>query len=46
VAKGPGKSQVAVEHRKLGRVDAVAKTKEYWKAALERLKVLLECENT
>jgi uncharacterized protein YndB with AHSA1/START domain len=42
VAKGPGKSQVAVEHRKLGGVAGVAKAKEYWVAALGRLKDLLE----
>jgi hypothetical protein len=41
-AKGAGKSQVAVEHKKLGGVEAVAKVKEYWKAALERLRELLE----
>ena len=42
LAKGTGKSQVAVEHRKLADVDAVAKAKEFWKAALERLKEMLE----
>jgi hypothetical protein len=42
VGKGAGKSQVAVDHKKLADADAVAKAKEYWKAALERLKELLE----
>jgi uncharacterized protein YndB with AHSA1/START domain len=42
VAKGADKSQVAVEHKKLADADAVATVKEYWKAALERLKDVLE----
>jgi Domain of unknown function (DUF4287) len=42
VAKGPGKSQVAVEQKKLGGVAAVAKAKEFWAAALGRLKELFE----
>jgi uncharacterized protein YndB with AHSA1/START domain len=41
-AKGAGKSQVTVQHGKLADAAAVAETKAYWKAALERLKELLE----
>jgi uncharacterized protein YndB with AHSA1/START domain len=41
-AKGEGKSQVTVEHNKLPGAAAVAEMKGYWKAALERLKELLE----
>jgi uncharacterized protein YndB with AHSA1/START domain len=43
-AKGTGKSQVAVQHDNLADVDAVAEIKNYWKAALERLKELLETD--
>jgi uncharacterized protein YndB with AHSA1/START domain len=42
LAKGAGKSQVAVEHRKLAGVQAVAKAKEYWTTALGKLKEMLE----
>jgi uncharacterized protein YndB with AHSA1/START domain len=42
LAKGAAKSQVAVEQKKLAGVEAVAQVKEHWKAALERLKELLE----
>lgn len=40
-AKGPDKSQVSVEHRKLADADAVAQMKAYWGQALERLKEML-----
>ncbi len=42
VAKGPGKSAVALEHRKLADRRAVLKQKDFWGKALERLKALLE----
>jgi hypothetical protein len=42
VAKGAGKSQVALEHGKLKSAAAVARQKEFWKAALARLKLLVE----
>jgi len=41
-AKGPGKSQVAVEHAKLADARAAKTQKAYWTAALARLKALLE----
>jgi len=41
-AKGPGKSQVAVEHAKLADARAAKAQKAYWTAALARLKALLE----
>ncbi len=41
-AKGPGKSQVAVEHGKLANARAAKTQKAYWTAALARLKALLE----
>jgi len=41
-AKGPAKSQVAVEHGKLAGVVQVRGAKEYWAAALARLQALLE----
>jgi uncharacterized protein YndB with AHSA1/START domain len=42
VAKGAGKSQVALEHGKLKSAAAVARQKEFWKSALARLKLLVE----
>ena len=42
LAKGAGKSQVAVQHRKLRSAAAATRQKAYWAAALERLKALLE----
>jgi hypothetical protein len=41
-AKGPDKSQVAVEHGKLAGVGDVPRVKEYWAAALAKLQKLLE----
>jgi hypothetical protein len=41
-AKGPTKSQVALQHNKLKSEADVAKVKEFWAAALERLKTHLE----
>ncbi len=41
-AKGPAKSQVAIEQRKLAGVKDVARVKKLWAAALEKLKGLLE----
>ena len=41
-AKGPGKSMVQVDHGKLPDARAVARQKEYWAAALDRLKALVE----
>ena len=41
-AKGEAKSQVALEHSKLPDAEAVARVKEYWKQALERLREALE----
>ena len=40
-AKGDGKSQVTIEHNKLADSADVAKRKEYWKAALDKLTALL-----
>jgi hypothetical protein len=40
--KGDAKSQVAVEHSKLGNVDEVWRIKAYWGAALLKLKTMLE----
>ena len=42
VAKGPGKSQVQVQHSKLPDAEAVAAQKAYWSSGLERLKDWLE----
>ena len=39
--KGASKSQVVVQHSKLVNASKAAKTKAYWKAALERLAVTL-----
>jgi uncharacterized protein YndB with AHSA1/START domain len=41
-SKGESKSQVAVEHAKLPDAEAVARAKEYWKQALDRLQKALE----
>lgn len=41
-AKGDAKSQVAVQHNKLASAADVARLKEYWGAALARLKEVLE----
>lgn len=40
--KGPGKSQVSVEHSKLKDTAAVLQQKEFWKGALERLQSMFE----
>jgi uncharacterized protein YndB with AHSA1/START domain len=40
--KGPEKSQVVVEHKRLANADEAARMKEFWSGALERLKELLE----
>ncbi|MBV8518648.1 MAG: hypothetical protein JO197_14720 [Acidobacteria bacterium] len=40
--KDGGRSVVAVEHAKLASKDAVAEKKEFWSAALARLKALVE----
>jgi len=42
VSKGESKSQIAVEHAKLPDAEAVARAKEYWKQALDRLQQALE----
>lgn len=42
VAKGPARSQVAVEHRKLPNARSVLRMKTYWGKQLDRLKSLLE----
>lgn len=41
-SKGPEKSQVVVDHKRLSSAAEVERMKEYWSAALERLKELLE----
>lgn len=41
-AKGPGKSQVAVQHGKLKDARAAKTQKAFWTQALDRLKALLE----
>jgi uncharacterized protein YndB with AHSA1/START domain len=41
-ARGPGKSQVAVQHGKLPSAGAARTQKKFWAAALERLKAMLE----
>ena len=41
-AKGPAKSQVTIEQRKLSGVKDVARVKKFWSKALEKLKQLLE----
>ncbi len=40
-AKGPSKSTVAVQHRKLPSVDAAAEAKVLWAARLEALATLV-----
>lgn len=40
-AKGTGKSQVAVEHAKLKKETDVAKSKEFWTKAIDKLKTML-----
>lgn len=42
VAKGPAKSQVAVEHRRLADIKDVARRKEFWAAALANLQTMLD----
>jgi len=44
-AKGPAKSQVAVQHEKLAGVADVARRKKYWAAALSKLQAVLEKKN-
>lgn len=39
--KGPGKSQAALEHRKLESLEDVARMKSYWAGALAKLQELL-----
>lgn len=41
-AKGPGKAQIALQVNKLGKEADVAREREAWKAALEKLKTKLE----
>ena len=41
-ARGPGRSQVAVQHGKLASAGAARAQKKFWAAALERLKAMLE----
>ena len=41
-SKGPERSQVVVDHRRLDSAAEAARMKEFWAAALERLKELLE----
>jgi len=41
-SKGPTKSQVAIEQRKLSSVKDVERVKKFWGGALEQLKQLLE----
>ena len=41
-AKGKGKSQVTVDHRRLADAKRAARMKSYWAAALDRLKEQLE----
>ena len=41
-SRGPGKSQVAVEHGKLRSAASARTQKAFWAAALDRLKALLE----
>lgn len=40
--RGPGKSQVAIDHEKLGAAADVARMKRIWGAALDKLKTKLE----
>lgn len=41
-AKGKTKSQLTIQHAKLGSADEVAQMKIYWGKALDKLKLLLE----
>jgi uncharacterized protein YndB with AHSA1/START domain len=41
-ARGPGKSQVAIEHARLKSAASARSQKAFWTAALDRLKALLE----
>ncbi len=41
-AKGKGKSQVTVDHRRLTDAKEAARMKTYWSGALDRLKAVLE----
>jgi len=41
-AKGPGKSQAAVDHMKLASSKECAKMKAHWFEALDRLQKILE----
>jgi hypothetical protein len=41
-AKGKTKSQIALEHEKLGSADEVAQMKKYWQGAFEKLGALIE----
>ena len=41
-AKGKGKSQVSVDHRRLADGKEAARMKSYWSQALDRLKERLE----
>jgi uncharacterized protein YndB with AHSA1/START domain len=40
--KGPGKSQVTIERRRLANVKEVRQVKKHWTAALEKLQAMLE----
>lgn len=40
-SKGPGKSQVAVQHSKLQGEADVVKSKKYWSGAMDKLKAIL-----
>ncbi len=40
--KGPGKSQVTIERRRLANVKEVQQVKKYWAAALAKLETLLD----
>ncbi len=42
VEKGPARSQVAVQHRKLPNARSVSRMKSYWARQLDRLKQVLE----
>lgn len=42
VEKGPARSQVAVQHRKLPNARSVLRMKTYWGKQLDRLKIVLE----
>lgn len=42
LAKGPGRSQVSVDHRKLADAEAVERMRAFWRERLTRLQELLE----